>query len=337
MRRARHDGGLVSALRMIAGGGVQPRGRRDGQSRSDDAVAERLARGLGWFSIGLGLPPIVAPGGFARLLGVPDDSMSCALARVVGLREVVAGVGILTQARPAGWLWARVTGDVMDLALLGAAFTSRRANRGRLAAATASVVGVTALDLFCAVQLSRGYGATWGRAKEDHVVHVKKAITINRPRADVYQFWHDFRNLPRFMKHLDDVQVTGDRRSHWRARAPAGTTVEWDAELVDDRPNELIAWRSVDGSDVDNSGSVRFVRAPDGRGTEVHVELEYAPPGGALGATVAKLFGEEPEQQVQSDLRRFKQVLETGEVVYSEATVHGRPHPARPPEGNTGS
>ena len=168
-------------------------------------------------------------------------------------------------------------------------------------------------------------------------MHVKKAITVNRPPEEVYRFWHDFRNLPRFMKHLEDVRVTGNRRSHWKAKAPAGTTVEWDAEVVDDRPNELIAWRSLEGADVDNWGSVRFAPAPGGRGTEVRVELDYAPPGGALGATVAKLFGEEPEQQMQDDLRRFKQVLETGEVVYSEATVHGRPHPARPPEENTGS
>ena len=168
-------------------------------------------------------------------------------------------------------------------------------------------------------------------------MHVKKAITVNRPPEEAYTFWHDFRNLPRFMKHLEDVQMTDNGRSHWKAKAPAGTTVEWDAVVVDDRPNELIAWRSLDGADVDNSGSVRFAPAPGGRGTEVRVELHYNPPGGALGATIAKLFGEEPEQQVQDDLRRFKQVLETGEVVYSEATVHGRPHPARPPEENSGS
>jgi uncharacterized membrane protein len=163
-------------------------------------------------------------------------------------------------------------------------------------------------------------------------MHVKKAITVNRSPDEVYRFWHDFQNLPRFMDHLESVKVTGDRRSHWKAKAPAGKTVEWDAEIVEDRPNELIAWRSVDGADVRNSGSVRFVPAPGGRGTEIRVELEYAPPGGVIGATIAKLFGEEPAQQVGSDLRRLKQVLETGEVVKSEATVHGRSHPAQPPE-----
>jgi uncharacterized membrane protein len=109
-------------------------------------------------------------------------------------------------------------------------------------------------------------------------------------------------------------------------------TDEWDAEIIDDRPNELIAWRSLDGATVDNSGVVRFKPAPDGQGTEVHVELHYKPPAGKIGATIAKLFGEAPEQQVRDDLRAFKQVMEIGEIVQSDASIHRRPHSARPPE-----
>jgi uncharacterized membrane protein len=135
---------------------------------------------------------------------------------------------------------------------------------------------------------------------------VKKAITINRSPAELYQYWHDFENLPRFMKRLASVQTTGAGRSHWTAKGPAGTTVEWDAEVVDDRPNELIAWRSLPGATVDNAGSVRFAPAPGDRGTEVRVELRYDPPGGALGATVAKLFGEDPTQQIPDDLRQVR-------------------------------
>ncbi len=161
-------------------------------------------------------------------------------------------------------------------------------------------------------------------------METKQAITVNWPPAELYQFWHDFQNLPRFMQHLEAVQVNGQHRSHWKAKAPAGTTVEWDAEIVEDRANELISWRSVQGASVDNAGSVRFSPAPGDRGTEIHVELRYDPPGGALGATVAKLFGEEPGQQVRDDLRRFKQVVETGEVVYSDASVKGG-GPAQPP------
>lgn len=161
-------------------------------------------------------------------------------------------------------------------------------------------------------------------------MHVKKTITVNRPPDEVYRYWHDFENLPNFMDHLESVRTTGEGRSHWKAKAPVGQTVEWDAEIVEDRANELIAWRSIEGADVDNKGSVRFKPAPAGQGTEVHVELEYSPPGGVIGAAVAKLFGEEPSQQIGSDLRAFKQVMETGEVVRSDASIHAKPHPAQP-------
>ncbi len=163
-------------------------------------------------------------------------------------------------------------------------------------------------------------------------MHVTKVITVNRPADEIYRFWRSFENFPRFMHYLESVQTNGDGRSHWRAKGPAGKTVEWDAEIVEDRPNELIAWRSVEGSEVENAGSVRFVRAPGGRGTEVHVELDYNPPGGAVGAAVASLFGKEPAQEMSADLRAFKQMMELGEVVQSEASAVGEPHPARPPE-----
>lgn len=165
---------------------------------------------------------------------------------------------------------------------------------------------------------------------------VKKAITVNQPPDKVYQFWHTFENLPRFMEHLDSVRVTGEKRSRWTAKAPAGARVAWDAEIVEDRPNELIAWRSLDGAGIENAGTVRFTPAPGGRGTEVHVEFQYAAPGGALGATAAKLFGEEPSQQVMDDLRHFKQVLETGEVTRSDASAKGGGK-AQPPATNPSS
>ncbi len=289
------------------------------------AKAERLARGVGWFSLGLGLPQVAVPRDFAQAIGVSGDTDSRAVVRLVGLRELVCGVGIVARPRSSAWFWARVAGDVMDLALLGRALSSGGAKQNRTAAAAAAVVGIAVQDLLLARQLGRA-----GRGKG---IHVTQALTVNQPVDDVYRFWRDFQNLPRFMHHLESVQATGERRSHWKAKAPAGRTVEWDAELVEDRPNAVIAWRSLKGADVDNAGSVRFTPAPGGRGTEVRVELRYNPPGGRVGAAVAKLFGEEPEQQLRDDLRAFKQVLETGEVVHSEASVHGHPHPARPAKG----
>jgi uncharacterized membrane protein len=145
----------------------------------------------------------------------------------------------------------------------------------------------------------------------------------------VYSFWRNFENFPRFMSHLESVQASGDR-SRWRAKAPFGGTVEWEAEIVVDRPNEEIAWRSLKGALVPNQGSVRFTPAPGGRGTEVRVELQYEPPAGVVGAAIAKFFGEEPKQQIQGDLRRFKQMMEPGEVLHSDASIHRGMHPARP-------
>jgi uncharacterized membrane protein len=206
-------------------------------------------------------------------------------------------------------------------------------DRGRLAAATAAVLGVAALDLFTGRRLTRdGEQASTmrGRTAADRGIRVSETVTVARPREEVYRFWRNLTNLPQFMEHLEAVQVLDDRRSHWRASAPAGSSVEWDAEIIEDQPNELISWRSIQDADVPNTGTVRFRVAPGNRGTEIHVTLRYDPPAGRLGAMVAKLFGEEPAEQVKSDLRRLKQVLETGEVVHSDASVHPGLHPAQP-------
>lgn len=158
----------------------------------------------------------------------------------------------------------------------------------------------------------------------DRGTKVEKSVTINRSPEELYAFWRNFENLPRFMNHLESVRVTGEKSSHWVATAPAGTTVEWDAEIFNERANELIAWRSLEGADVDSAGSVHFEPATGGRGTVVRVILKYDPPGGVVGAAVAKLFGENPEQQIDEDLRRFKQVMETGETATTEGQPSGR-------------
>ncbi|HEX8492842.1 MAG TPA: SRPBCC family protein [Pyrinomonadaceae bacterium] len=156
-------------------------------------------------------------------------------------------------------------------------------------------------------------------------IKVEKSVTVNKSPEELYRFWRNFENLPRFMDHLESVHVEGDGgRSHWVAKAPAGTTVEWDAEIYNEKENELIAWRSLEGADVDNAGSVRFEPAPEGRGTTVRVSLKYDPPGGVIGSTFAKLFGEEPSQQIEEDLRRFKQVMEAGETPTTEGQPSGR-------------
>jgi uncharacterized membrane protein len=292
----------------------------------------RVARGLGWFSIGLGLAECAAPRRIARLIGVDDDETNRNTLFACGVREIASGIGILLGDRPVVPVWARVGGDVMDLAFLGRALRSDDSERGRVAVTTAAVLGVTLLDVLTGRSLAEsGEGGhrehtTSGRGR----IHVKEQITLGRPPEELYRFWRDFQNLPVFMEHLQSVRVIDDRRSRWTARAPAGSSVEWEAEITEDRPNERISWRSTAEADVPNWGTVHFAPAPGGRGTEIHVELRYDPPGGKLGALVARLFGEEPGQQVKDDLRRLKQVMETGEVVYSDASLHRGTHPAQP-------
>ncbi len=316
---------------------ARDRGRRrpsehgyGGGNRNGD---ERLSRALGWFSIGLGLAEIAAPDALARLIGIPEDDANRRMLRAFGLREIANGVGILAQPQESGWVWARVGGDLMDLAFLGNNLRSEDAQPNRIAAAAAAVAGVTALDVLCGQRLaqesaqesgaSSGTGRPWSRH-----IDVRQTVAINKAPEEIYGFWRDLRNLPRFMSHLERVEVRDDRRSHWVAKAPAGRTVAWDAEITEDQPNERLAWRSLDGADVDNSGEVRFERAPGGRGTILRVEMRYTPPGGVFGAMAAKLFGEEPQMQVRDDLRRLKQVLETGEVTVAEGSM-ALTHPAQ--------
>jgi uncharacterized membrane protein len=283
------------------------------------ASGEMLARGLGWFSLGLGVAQAVAPRQVCRLVGVDEEPPAAALMRVVGARELVGGAGILAKPRPGGFLFARVIGDVMDMALLVAAIRSGRTTGARAVGAAGAVGAVTGLDVWAASLVSRASDPSTHR----RAIRARSAITVNRPPEEVYAFWRDIENLPRFMAHLESVRDDGRGRSRWVAAAPAGATVEWEAELVDDVPEHLVAWRSLEGADVPNEGSVRFELAPGGKGTEVTVDLVFEPPAGAVGAAVARLFGEEPVQQVKDDLRRFKQVLETGEVVRSDGSPDG--------------
>ena len=156
-------------------------------------------------------------------------------------------------------------------------------------------------------------------------VKVEKSVVVNKPVQEVFQFWRNFENLPRFMDHLESVTVIDETRSHWVAKAPAGTRVEWDAVIHNEIEGQLIAWRSLPGADINNAGSVHFSPVAGDVGlTEVRVVLSYEPPAGKVGAAVAKLLGEEPSRQVADDLRRFKQVMEASEVTGNSKHPAGR-------------
>lgn len=271
------------------------------------------ARGLGWFSIGLGLAEVLAPKAIAKTVGARQHDK---LIRAYGMREIATGIGILANPQPAGWLWMRVAGDALDLASLRRIVKARRRGRGKALFGIASVAGVTLLDISCAARLSKESRGTSARRAEANMV-------VDRPPEECYQFWANFENLPRFMSYLQSVTRTTDGRSHWVAGEPGASRIEWDAEVADNVPNQRISWRSIDGSRIWHSGSVEFEPAPAGRGTVVRVQMNYGHPFQSLGP-LAKLIGKDPQQIIQKELRRFKQVMETGEVLTTEGQPSGR-------------
>ena len=159
--------------------------------------------------------------------------------------------------------------------------------------------------------------------KDGGGIQVRESVTIDKPASELYSYWRDLSNLPDIMRHLKTVEEKGEGRSHWVAKGPLNTSLEWDAEITTDNENSSLAWKSVENSQIPNEGSVHFKEAPGGRGTEVHVSLTYHPPLGPVGAGIARLFGEEPSQQVGEDLKRFKQRMEIGEVAATEGQPRG--------------
>jgi uncharacterized membrane protein len=314
-------------------GSVQRRNEsQNGSHRSDSSTsAQRLARGLGWFSIGLGLAELLAPRAIAKICGVRRENAGTI--QLFGIREIASGVAIFAQGdQPAKALWSRVAGDALDLASLGIAFASPDSQKAKVGFATVNVLAVTALDVLCAQQYSR-------KSTDSPNTQTCKSLVIDRPAEELYQAWRNFEQLPRFMRNLESVTVNGDRLSHWVAKTPAGITARWDAEILEDTPNELISWRSVEGSEINNSGSVRFRQAPGNRGTIVTVELYYDLPGGLITNALAKLLREDPGVLAQESLRLFKQIMEVGEVSLSDGTLWDNgfltQRPAQPSEAET--
>lgn len=220
--------------------------------------------------------------------------------------------------------------------LLAAYAVKRRQTPGGMAALAGAALlyrGTTGhCDIYAALGIDRAQAGprvsadsrsdTRQRLSGARGILVEESVTINRPLAEVFRFWRDFENLPRFMKHLTEVSNREAGISHWIAKGPAGTSVEWDARIINEVENKLIGWQSLEESMVATAGSVHFDESD--RGTRVRVRMQYDPPAGKLGAAIAWLFGEEPSIQVHEDLRRLKQLLETGEVATTEGQPSGR-------------
>jgi uncharacterized membrane protein len=230
---------------------------------------------------------------------------------------------------------------VAGSALAAYALKRREVPGGTAAMAAAALLyrGATGhCDVYQALGINRA-GVTTARAKGTGMIadrgsdtraqlgglrgiHVEESVTIDQPLPDLYRFWRNFENLPQFMQHLDAVSVREEGISHWVAKGPAGMRVEWDARIINEVENKVIGWQSLEGSMISTAGSVNFDEDP--HGTRVTVHLQYNPPGGRLGAAVAKMFGEEPNQTIREDLRRLKQLMEAGEIPTTEGQPSGR-------------
>lgn len=216
--------------------------------------------------------------------------------------------------------WASAVAG-LALALYG---VNKRGNSGWLMAAIGGMLLQRGATGHCQVYEAIGLnsartGSDTRRALGGNAgVNVEESVTINRPIEELYRFWRNLENLPRFMHHLESVERITDTLSRWKAKGPGGKVVEWNAEIINEVPNQVIGWRSIEGSDVVSAGSVNFDEAGPGRGTRVRVRLQYSPPGGKVGAAIAKLMGRDPATEIREDLRRFKQMVETGEVASND-------------------
>ena len=292
------------------------RGQPDGHMQRH--IPQERARGntamisaLGWLSIGLGLAQLLAPRSLARASGL--TGVSPLLIRVIGLRELACGVGLLRgETRPA-WRWSRVAGDAMDLSLLGVAMTSRRNGRARLATTAAVVAGVTAIDYLASTQLApRKLSELPGPGEEG--LALQKSVIVNRSADDCYRAWRDLENLPRFMPGLQSVQVIDARRSRWNSVEGV-----WIGELTQEHPGQGMRWRAAENHA--ETGALELSPAPGGHGTVVTLQLHMQAPVGKAGAAIAGLFSQAPAYKIDTTLRRFKQWMETGEV----STTAGQP------------
>jgi uncharacterized membrane protein len=267
-------------------------------------MASKAQTGMGLATVALGVAKLAAPRTLVRVAGIRAGERTPWLVRALGAREVVIGLGLLSSRRPVPWLWSRVAGDALHLALLAAAVGARRAGGPRAVGALAGLAGIAALDVACAVAATRSRRTT----------SVTRSITIARPREDVYRYWRDFANAPAFMADIESVAVLDARRSRWCAHGPVGPVVSWEVEVAEDLPGQLLRWASVEGaqSDVRARGVVRLSDAPDGRGTQVEIELGYGLPDDAPDRAAAFVTRAATPDRIEAALARARELLETG-------------------------
>jgi uncharacterized membrane protein len=294
---------------------LSPSARRAADRYRSWSGQRQISGGLGWLSVGLGLTGLLAPRQLGRAIGVPAVD----LLQFIGVRELATGAALLTKKNAEPWLWSRLVGDAMDVSVLAAALRSNTGTPRRTWAALSVVAAIGAVD-FAAALNSRAQRV--GSRKADEFL--EHSIIINRPPAACYEFWRNLSNLPQFMPRLESVTVLDQSRSYWRVRGPGGLHVGWGARIVVDDAGQQISWHSEEGSELRNAGTVRFSAAPGNRGTLVRLQMHYQPPVGRTAVKLAKLIGSDPNAELREDLRRFKRLLETGEIPTTQGQPSGR-------------
>jgi uncharacterized membrane protein len=294
----------------------------DDQPHWHDAGASSLtsARSLGILSLALGAGALLMPGGLARLGGLDPHRR---LLPWVGLRELAAGVGLMSSRNPTPWLWSRVVGDGMDLAVILGSLLSGRNPRRLSAGVTAAVVGaITAIDVRECLRSARSSANSRQGSAPDALISA--SIIVSKTSQECYDFWRDPENMTRISPMVESVTVLDSRTSRWCIRSPLGQRIEWDSKITGEIAGERLSWRSVDGGGLYYAGVIRFERATGDRGTLVSLSAHLRVPGGSAGIGLAKLLGTNPRSEIREDLRRFKQLLETGEIPTTQGQPSGR-------------
>jgi uncharacterized membrane protein len=264
-------------------------------------------------------------------MGVTSKQRDASLARVPATFRYNEPVRLAAEPRESNVTQVNVGGAERWLSLIGGgaliAYGLRRSDIGGLALAAlgGSLVyrGATGHCMcYQALGINTAGHNPYASVKAGHGIKIEKSITIDKDQGELFRFWSNFENLPKVMRHLESVERRGSNLTHWVAKGPMGMSIDWDAEVITERENELIGWRSVEGSEIDTAGSVHFKKAPGGRGTEITVVLKYDPPAGKLGDYIARLFGRSAEQEIQEDLQRFKEKMEAGGIPTTVGQAH---------------
>lgn len=285
----------------------------DASSTSATSAAQ-LSEVLGYVGVGIGIAELLMPRAVAQTTGLPPR-----LVRKLGTLEIITSAGILLRPQQSAWRWSRVAGDLFDLYLL--AKSGRLLLNNRLPIITALLAGMTALDVLAAID-SGQQNTTQSDLRSGIRIH--KSLSVQRTAEECYRFWRNFENFPQFMHYVQSVQVVDTTHTHWRFRTPQGQQVEWTIELFSDIPSQQLGWRTLADAPIEHVGIVKFSPAYGNTSARLDIEIIYKKSVGKTDHALSQLFAEAPSEQWDEDLRRFKQLIETGEIATTMGQASGR-------------